>query len=195
MELLLFRSVGLLSWLARTAPCSSPHAVPRILLAAVALWKDYEREGWARRFFENWRASLKWRGFKSGRGLGCGSQERIWTACGPRSALHQGPEPLALHLAAVATVASNSRHWMRRSHPKPGNRQRSRRSQGWGPRASWQSTHRTQGRERVSQALESVRQVVDGRYRPPPAQNHASGIPARGSHLGCGTAKRICGHG
>jgi transposase len=24
------------------------------------LW-DYEREGWARRFFENWRASLKWR--------------------------------------------------------------------------------------------------------------------------------------
>ena len=23
------------------------------------LW-DYEREGWARRFFENWRASLKW---------------------------------------------------------------------------------------------------------------------------------------
>ena len=24
------------------------------------LW-SYEREGWARRFFENWRASLKWR--------------------------------------------------------------------------------------------------------------------------------------
>ena len=23
------------------------------------LW-DYEREGWARRFFENWRASLEW---------------------------------------------------------------------------------------------------------------------------------------
>src|ERR1039458_9594942 len=23
------------------------------------LW-SYEREGWARRFFENWRASLKW---------------------------------------------------------------------------------------------------------------------------------------
>ena len=23
------------------------------------LW-DYEREGWAQRFFENWRASLKW---------------------------------------------------------------------------------------------------------------------------------------
>ena len=23
------------------------------------LW-DYEREGWARRFFENWRTSLKW---------------------------------------------------------------------------------------------------------------------------------------
>ena len=22
--------------------------------------KDYEREGWARRFFENWRASLEW---------------------------------------------------------------------------------------------------------------------------------------
>ena len=35
----------------------------------------------------------------------------------------------------------------------------------------------------------------DGRYRPPPAQNRASGIPARGSHLGCVTAKRICGHG
>jgi|GEM_PF-2499033 len=25
------------------------------------LW-DYEREGWARRFFDNWRASLKCRG-------------------------------------------------------------------------------------------------------------------------------------
>jgi His Kinase A (phospho-acceptor) domain len=35
----------------------------------------------------------------------------------------------------------------------------------------------------------------DGRYRPPPAQNRASGIPARGSHLGCVTAKRVCGHG
>ena len=22
--------------------------------------RDYEREGWARRFFDNWRASLKW---------------------------------------------------------------------------------------------------------------------------------------
>src|ERR1700726_1870101 len=30
----------------------------------------------------------------------------------------------------------------------------------------------------------------DGRYRPPPAQNRASGIPARGSHLGCVTALR-----
>jgi len=28
------------------------------------LW-DYEREGWARRFFENWRASLKWQRLKS----------------------------------------------------------------------------------------------------------------------------------
>ena len=27
------------------------------------LW-DYEREGWARRFFENWRASLKWQRVK-----------------------------------------------------------------------------------------------------------------------------------
>lgn len=27
------------------------------------LW-DYEREGWARRFFENWRASLKWQRLK-----------------------------------------------------------------------------------------------------------------------------------
>lgn len=27
------------------------------------LW-DYEREGWARRFFENWRTSLKWQGLK-----------------------------------------------------------------------------------------------------------------------------------
>ncbi len=35
----------------------------------------------------------------------------------------------------------------------------------------------------------------DGRYQPPPAQNRASGIPARGSHLGCLTAKRCCGHG
>ena len=35
----------------------------------------------------------------------------------------------------------------------------------------------------------------DGRYRPPPAQNRASGIPARGSHLGCVTAKRMFGHG
>jgi hypothetical protein len=30
----------------------------------------------------------------------------------------------------------------------------------------------------------------DGRYRPPPAQNRAGGIPAHGSHLGCVTAKR-----
>ena len=28
------------------------------------LW-DYEREGWARRFFENWRESLKWQRLKS----------------------------------------------------------------------------------------------------------------------------------
>jgi transposase len=28
------------------------------------LW-DYEREGWARKFFENWRASLKWQRLKS----------------------------------------------------------------------------------------------------------------------------------
>jgi len=28
------------------------------------LW-DYEREGWARRFFENWRASLKWQRLES----------------------------------------------------------------------------------------------------------------------------------
>ncbi len=27
------------------------------------LW-DYEREGWARRFFENWRSSLKWQRLK-----------------------------------------------------------------------------------------------------------------------------------
>ena len=27
------------------------------------LW-SYEREGWARRFFENWRASLKWQRIK-----------------------------------------------------------------------------------------------------------------------------------
>ncbi len=27
------------------------------------LW-DYERQGWARRFFENWRASLKWQRLK-----------------------------------------------------------------------------------------------------------------------------------
>jgi transposase len=25
---------------------------------------EYEREGWARRFFENWRASLKWQRLK-----------------------------------------------------------------------------------------------------------------------------------
>jgi len=34
----------------------------------------------------------------SGRGLGCGSQERIWTSRGPRSALHQGPE---IHVAVA----------------------------------------------------------------------------------------------
>ena len=27
------------------------------------LW-DYEREAWARRFFENWRSSLKWQQLK-----------------------------------------------------------------------------------------------------------------------------------
>ena len=27
------------------------------------LW-DYQREGWARRFFENWRAALKWQRLK-----------------------------------------------------------------------------------------------------------------------------------
>ena len=27
------------------------------------LW-DYEQEGWARRFFENWRAALKWQGLR-----------------------------------------------------------------------------------------------------------------------------------
>ena len=26
--------------------------------------RDYEREGWARRFFENWRSSLKWQRLK-----------------------------------------------------------------------------------------------------------------------------------
>jgi hypothetical protein len=34
----------------------------------------------------------------SGRGLGCGSQERIRAACGSRPALHQGPE---IHLAVA----------------------------------------------------------------------------------------------
>jgi hypothetical protein len=29
----------------------------------VTLW-SYEREGWARRFFENWRGSLKWQRLK-----------------------------------------------------------------------------------------------------------------------------------
>ena len=43
--------------------------------------------------------------------------------------------------------------------------------------------------------LSNPQRTRDGRYRPPPAQNRASGIPARGSHLGCVTAKRICGHG
>lgn len=28
------------------------------------LW-DYEREGWARRFFENWKAALKWQRLKA----------------------------------------------------------------------------------------------------------------------------------
>jgi hypothetical protein len=31
------------------------------------LW-SYEREGWARRFFENWRGSLKWQRLKPSRG-------------------------------------------------------------------------------------------------------------------------------
>jgi hypothetical protein len=35
-----------------------------------------------------------------------------------------------------------------------------------------------------------VKRGRDGRYRPPPAQNRAGGIPAHGSHLGCVTAKR-----
>ena len=30
------------------------------LKRSVGQLRDYEREGWARRFFENWRASLKW---------------------------------------------------------------------------------------------------------------------------------------
>ena len=49
--------------------------------------------------------------------------------------------------------------------------QRSRRSQGRGPRAGakgsarQQSTHRTQGRERVAQALERVRQAARQRKK------------------------------
>jgi hypothetical protein len=35
----------------------------------------------------------------------------------------------------------------------------------------------------------------DARYQAPPAQIHASGFPARGSYLGCLTAKRTLGHG
>jgi len=29
-----------------------------------ALLRSYEREGWARRFFDNWRADLKWQRLK-----------------------------------------------------------------------------------------------------------------------------------
>src|SRR6185369_15641558 len=32
-------------------------------MSASQLW-SYEREGWARRFFENWRSSLKWQRLK-----------------------------------------------------------------------------------------------------------------------------------
>ena len=35
----------------------------------------------------------------------------------------------------------------------------------------------------------------DASYLAPPAQIRASGIPARGSHLGCLTAKRTSGQG
>jgi hypothetical protein len=35
----------------------------------------------------------------------------------------------------------------------------------------------------------------DDRYRPPPAQIRTSAIHAYGSHLGCLTANRWCGHG
>jgi hypothetical protein len=54
-----------------------------------------------------------------------------------------------------------------------------------------------QGEAEVGRAAEFAASVRgrDGRYRPPPAQNRASGIPARGSHLGCVTAKRMFGHG
>ena len=41
---------------ASTPPTSSRRAFGQ-------LW-DYEREGWARRFFDNWRASLKWQRLK-----------------------------------------------------------------------------------------------------------------------------------
>ena len=38
----------------------SPNALNCILKESFGQLWDYEREGWARRFFENWRASLKW---------------------------------------------------------------------------------------------------------------------------------------
>jgi transposase len=42
---------------------SSRRLLPYGLPEFGKLWDD-EREGWARRFFENWRASLKWQRLK-----------------------------------------------------------------------------------------------------------------------------------
>ena len=52
--------------------------------------------------------------------------------------------------------------------------------------------------ERLYRSLEFVIDFYRGRdasYLAPPAQIRASGIPARGSHLGCLTAKRTSGQG
>ena len=51
------------------------------------------------------------------------------------------------------------------------------------------------GSKTVFAALKYDFRGRDASYLAPPAQNRASGIPARGSHLGCLTAKRTSGQG
>src|SRR5271156_1081538 len=47
-----------------TLPAALGGACAAVLKESFGQLWSYEREGWARRFFENWRASLKWQRLK-----------------------------------------------------------------------------------------------------------------------------------
>ena len=89
--------------------CGWPTGWPRAR-AIGQLW-DYEREGWARRFFENWRASLKWQRLEPYEKF-AEMIDRHWDGiaayCKPENKVSLGfVEGLTLHRFAIAPATRN----------------------------------------------------------------------------------------